>query len=297
MSNDISFDGVFDFDGGAESAEEQEFTEPVDQEESETSEEVNNSTEGVEEQEVTEPAEEKQSAEDNAKFAAARRKAEKERDDAIAKMKEDHEKEMDSVIASLGLENPYTGKAITTRAEMEAYQKQHAEEQLSDMRERTGLTEEDVEKLVELNPKYRQAMADQAAAKEAKEAADSARLNAFLEEAVAKIGKMDPAVKTMEDLRNHESYKEVDSYVRRGYSIPDAFYKANEDAIRARERAAIEQQIRNSMNGRGHLESSSPRGDGGINVPADVMSLYRQINPNASDDDIVKAYTKYMKQK
>lgn len=296
MSDDISFDGVFDFEGGAE-AHEQEVTEPVDQVESETSEEVDDSTEGVEEQETTEPAEGKQSAEDNAKFAAARRKAEKERDEAIARLQEEHRKELDSMVASLGLENPYTGKLITNRAEMEAYQKQHAEEELSDMRERTGLTEEDVAKLVELNPKYRQAMADQAAAKEAKEAADSARLNAYLDEAVAEIGKMDPSVKSLQDLRAHESFKKVDALIQRGYSIPHAFKLVNEDAIKARERAAIEQQIRNSMNGRGHLESSSPRGDGGINVPADVMSLYRQMNPHASDEQIIKAYTKYVKQK
>lgn len=287
---DIDFSDAF----GPIDVEEQEAIEPAEVDETlEETEEV----EGEEEQELTDPAESQQSADENAKYAAARRKAEKERDDAIAKMKEDHEKEMDSVIASLGLENPYTGKAITTRAEMESYKKQHAEEGRREIRERADLSDDDVRHLVESDPKYIEAMAAINAANEAKEAADRERFNQFIDNAIKEIGKDDPAIQSYEDLRKHESYPQVDALIKRGYSIEDAYYKANRDAIRARERAVIEQQIRNSMNGRSHLDSSSPRGDGGISVPADVMASYREIMPDASAESIRAYHAKYLKSK
>lgn len=294
MSDNISFDGVFDFEGGAE-AQEQEVTEPADQVESETSEEVDENTEGVKEQEVTDPAEGKQSAEDNARFAAARRKAEKERDEAIAKMQKEHEQAMDRMVADFGLRNPYNGQPITTRAEMEAYKRQHAEEERRQMLEKAedgGLTEEDVKAMVHSDPEYQEAMRLKQEAAAAREKANEETYKVFLENAMKEVNKLDPSVKSMDDLRAHESFRAVDEYVKRGYSIPDAFEKANKTAIQERQRAALEQQIRNSINGRGHLDSNSPRGDGGVSVPADVLNEIRALNPNASVAEIEKWYAK-----
>ena len=71
---DIDFSDAF----GPIDEEEQELIEPAEVDETlEETEEVD----GEEEQELTDPAESQQSADENAKYAAARRKAEKERDD------------------------------------------------------------------------------------------------------------------------------------------------------------------------------------------------------------------------
>ena len=279
----IDFSDAF---GPVEDVEEQEVIEPAE----ETEEVV-----GDTEQESTEPAESQQSAEDNAKFAAARRKAEKERDDAIAKMKEDHIKEMDEMFRGFNIQNPYTGKMVESRADFEAYINQHAEEQRKEIQEETGISDADIDKLVESHPKYQKAMLAEREAAQAKEAADKARLDSFLDDAVKEIGKLDPDIKSKEDLFGHSSFKDVDALVRRGYSLPDAYEKVNREAIRARERSAWEQQIRNSMNGRSHLDSNAPHGDGGIQVPADIMNEIRMLNPNMSDAEITKWYAKDMK--
>lgn len=279
----IDFSDAF---GPVEDVEEQEVIEPAE----ETEEVV-----GDTEQEPTEPAESQQSAEDNAKFAAARRKAEKERDDAIAKLKEDHIKEMDEMFRGFNIQNPYTGKMVESRADFEAYINQHAEEQRKEIQEETGISDADIDKLVESHPKYQKAMLAEREAAQAKEAADKARLDSFLDDAVKEIGKLDPDIKSKEDLFGHASFKDVDALVRRGYSLPDAYEKVNREAIRARERSAWEQQIRNSMNGRSHLDSNAPHGDGGIQVPADIMNEIRMLNPNMSDAEITKWYAKDVK--
>lgn len=297
----IDFSDVFGpVDEGVNSDEGvQEPTDPAN-DDGMTEESVEDNTEGEKEQEAAEPVKNQQSAEENAKYAAARREAERERDAAIAKMKAEHDAELDKAISALGLENPYTGKPVTNRAELEAYKKQHSEETRKQMQERAeeaGLSEEEIQNLVKSHPDYQQAMQIVNEAKAAKEAAEQVKAKNTLEAAIKEVHELDPSISSFEDLRQHESWSEVEDRVRRGYTFADAFYFANRNAIEQRRMAAFEQQIRNSMNGKGHLDSSSPKGDGGISVPSDVMAEYRAINPNATDEQILRHYAKEMKNK
>ncbi|MBO7377124.1 MAG: hypothetical protein J6V01_08510, partial [Clostridia bacterium] len=115
MAEDYGFDSAFeDVDSYSEEydegAEEQETAEPAEEEENDI---------GAEEQEVAEPAEEEaeQSAEENARYAAARRKAEAERDAAIAEA----QAEMENRIVSMGIVNPYTGEPVEDMEGFERY--------------------------------------------------------------------------------------------------------------------------------------------------------------------------------
>lgn len=261
---------------------------------------VEDNTEGSKEQEPAEPVKNQQSAEENAKYAAARREAERERDAAIAKMKAEHDAELDKAISALGLENPYTGKPVTNRAELEAYKKQHSEEtrkQLQERAEEAGLSEEEIQNLVRSHPDFQQAMAIVNEARAAKAEAERAKAKSTLDAAMKEVHELDPSINSFEDMQQHESWSEVEDRVRRGYTFADAFYFANRNAIEQRKMAAMEQQIRNSMNGKGHLDSSSPKGDGGVTVPSDVMAEYRAINPNATDEQIMRSYAKYLRGK
>lgn len=265
---------------------------------------VEDNTEGSKEQEPAEPVKNQQSAEENAKYAAARREAERERDAAIAKMKAEHDAELDArlneAVAALGLENPYTGKPVTNRAELEAYKQQHSEEtrkQLQERAEEAGLSEEEIQNLVRSHPDFQQAMAIVNEARAAKAEAERAKAKSTLDAAMKEVHELDPSINSFEDLQMHESWSEVESYVRRGYTFAHAFKVCNEDAIMQRKMAAFEQQIRNSMNGKGHLDSSSPKGDGGVTVPSDVMAEYRAINPGATDEQIMRSYAKYLRGK
>ncbi|MBQ2764060.1 MAG: hypothetical protein IJF43_03360 [Firmicutes bacterium] len=292
----IDFSDVFGpIDEGVNSDERvQESTEPAN-DDGMTEGSVEDNTEGEKEQEAAEPVKNQQSAEENAKYAAARREAERERDAAIAKMKAEHDAELDKAISALGLENPYTGKPVTNRAELEAYKKQHSDETRKQMQERAeeaGLSEEEIQNLVKSHPDYQQAMQIVNEAKAAKEAAEQEKAKNTLEAAIKEVHELDPSISSFEDLRQHESWSEVENRVRRGYTFADAFYFANRNAIEQRKMAAFEQQIRNSMNGKGHLDSSSPKGDGGITVPSDVIRDLKAWDPSMTDDEIRSWYAK-----
>ena len=292
----IDFSDVFGpIDEGVNSDEGvQEPTEPAN-DDGMTEGSVEDNTEGEKEQEAAEPVKNQQSAEENAKYAAARREAERERDAAIAKMKAEHDAELDKAISALGLENPYTGKPVTNRAELEAYKKQHSDETRKQMQERAeeaGLSEEEIQNLVKSHPDYQQAMQIVNEAKAAKEAAEQEKAKNTLEAAIKEVHELDPSISSFEDLRQHESWSEVENRVRRGYTFADAFYFANRNAIEQRKMAAFEQQIRNSMNGKGHLDSSSPTGDGGITVPSDVIRDLKAWDPSMTDDEIRSWYAK-----
>lgn len=44
--------------------------------------------------------------------------------------------------------------------------------------------------------------------------------------------------------------------------------------------------------GKSHLQSTSQRGTGALDVPADELAIFRELNPGASDEDIRKYYNK-----
>ena len=299
--SNIDFSDVFGpIDEGVNSDEGvQEPTEPAN-DDGMTEGSVEDNTEGSKEQEPAEPVKNQQSAAENAKYAAARREAERERDEAIARMRAEQAAELDKVISGLGLENPYTGKAVSNREELEAYKEQHAKEMQKQMQERAeeaGLSDEEIQNLVKSHPDFQQAMQIVHEAKAAKEAAERERAQNTLDAAIKEVHELDSSINSMDDLRQHDSWSEVENRVRRGYTFADAFYMANRTAIEQRKMAALEQQIRNSMNGKGHLDSSSPKGDGGITVPSDVMAEYRLLNPNATDEQIMRHYAKDIQRK
>ena len=115
--NEIDYGSVF----GVEATDGVNESEPAEQTTAEAPE-----TEDAAGEKETEPA--KQSAEENAKYAAARRKAEQERDAAIAQARAEAQRSIDDSIRALNIENPYTGRTIQSKAEYDAYLRQQAAE-------------------------------------------------------------------------------------------------------------------------------------------------------------------------
>ena len=148
-------------------------------------------TENTAGEKETAPAE--QSAEENAKYAAARRKAEQERDAAIAQAQQAAQRSLDQSIAALGQTNPYTGEAITTKAQWDAWKTREAQEKQREVAESAGMSDEEFAQFVNNLPavaNYRKA-AEKARQQEQK---------MVLEEQITAIAKLDPSVKTVADL-------------------------------------------------------------------------------------------------
>jgi hypothetical protein len=262
---------------------------------------------GAEEQEITDPADDsgtektdvidqgKQSAEENAKYAAARRKAEADRDTAIAKAKEEAQKTIDEAIRGMGMYDPYTKKPITTKAEYDAYKQKIDIEKKSKVAKASGMSEDEFNSFVEDLPEVKAAKEMQAKAEEQLKAAQQAQAQVKINEQLAEITAMDPAVKTLEDLKAMENYEDFYKYVKRGSTLVEAYKLANFDKLTSDTAKGAKQAVINSLRSKSHLEKTSGRGAGAETVPSDIAEQYRIFNPGATDAEIQKHYNKYIK--
>ena len=286
---EINFDDVFSFDEPAEEPEETE-EETADEEDAE--------------EEVSE--EEGQSDEENAKYAAARRKAEKERDLAVERARTEERQavmaEVEKRIARMQMNDPYAGKVVSNLDDLESYHSHlsgEKEKEIMDELKEYGFDEgrikEIVDTLVAARPEVRQAGEAMERLNKLEEKAQQEHLNNIFEAELEKIREIDPTIRTAEDLFASENEAAMTALIKKNYSISDAYFIANREKLMERAASAGAQQTRNNAANKGHLNSSSPHGTGGITVPDDVMSEFRLINPNASDDEIRAFYQRDLK--
>lgn len=237
--------------------------------------------------EVAEPEKKtRQSQEENARFAAARRKAEAERDAAIAEAKAEAKRQMEEFFSLMRMNNPYTGTPITTKEEYDAYKAQYEQEQKNEFLRTSGMSEEEYQQYVETLPEVREAKAAKAEAEQIKRDAEQARAKQMVEAQLKEIGQLDPSVKSLDDLVQMQSYPEFYERVQRGMTMTEAFKLTNYDALTTAAAQASRQAAMNAAAGKQHLKPTQPRGEGAVSVPADVREMYRALNPNATDAEI-----------
>ncbi len=278
MTPDINYDEVFGVSSEGERV--QEAADPATEESTETS------PEGERVQEVADPAtDEQQTPEENARFAAARRRAEQEASLKIERAKQDAAKELDTAIAALGITNPYTSTPIRTKAEYDAYIARKRGEQEASMRSASGMSDEEFEN-------YKNSLPEVVAAREALALARKREGEQKISEELSKINGFDPTVKTLEDIANSPVYSEVLERTRKGYTLSDAWYLANKERLSKESVEKERQAVRNTYNGKSHLTPTTSRGEGMVSVPDDVLGMYRAFNPNATTAEIQRHYNK-----
>lgn len=249
-----------------------------------------------EEQEVAQPAEDegagkpKQSKRENAKYAAARREAERERDDAlqdvearIAQAREEAAKQaQEELLKEQGIENPYTNEMITSIEQYNQYKQMHAQKQHEQRLRDLDMDEDQYNQMVNDLPEVRQA-------REITESTRQAEMKAQVEAEIKQISQMNPSIQSVEDLVKDDKYDEIFKRIQTSnISLYDAYRLTHFDDI---SRRTGRQQAINQA-GKSHMTSTVARGEGSVNVPGDVMSMFRQMVPNASDEQIAKFYNK-----
>ncbi len=275
--NEIDYGSVF----GVEATDGVNESEPAEQTTAEAT-----ATEDAAGEKETEPA--KQSAEENAKYAAARRKAEQERDAAIAQARAEAQRSIDDSIRALNIENPYTGRTIQSKAEYDAYLRQQAAEKRTQVAESAGMSEQEFDSFISNLPQvqdYRRAA----------EAARQQQQRMVLEEQIQEIAKLDPSISTVQDLMERPEYKQVYNLVRKGNSIVDAFKLVYFDKLTASAGNAGRQAALNAAGSKEHLQPTTARGAGSLTVPADVKAMYKSMMPDATDAEIQEHYNKFHK--
>lgn len=199
---------------------------------------------------------------------------------------------LDEQAASLNLKDPYTGKTITTHAELLAFQRKSREEKLKQVAKAAGLTDEELQSLIDQHPDVaagRQLKAQM----EAQQTADAqARAERALMADIAEIGRLMPGIDTKEAVVGHESWPQVRELMQKNpnLGLKQAFELANGEAIRANAGKHAQAAARRNAAGKNHLRRASGSGAGLPEVPAEVKAIYRAFEPGITEAEMRRHY-------
>ncbi len=116
----------------------------------------------------------------------------------------------------------------------------------------------------------------------------------MLDAAINEISSIDPDVKSLNDLLSLDNYDEFYDLVEKGYSLPDAYKIISFDKISSKKAASAAQNVINNISNKGHITTTKGTQTKEITVPDDVLRTYRKNNPDMSEDDIRKHYSKFV---
>ena len=197
-----------------------------------------------------------------------------------------------------GQTNPYTGQPIRSEADYRAWQaekqRRDSEEQLRaagiDPAAIQGAVDRQVQPLrQELEMARMETMRERA-----RRAQDAAQVT--IRQQLDLIARLDPSVKSMEDIAAMPTAEAFRGYVAKGLGLEEAFYMANRKAIEERKLTAARAAGVSAAASKGHL---APVGGGGqaetVEVPAEQRALYRELMLEATDAEILAAYKQYLK--
>lgn len=271
----------------AEGEREQELAEPA--------------AEGERERESAEPAAEGagQDAAERHRQAEARRRAEREENER--RIAEDVErrtqKKLDAIIASMGRKNPYTGKVITTQAELEEYNEENIRRKRADELKAAGLSEDTLRQIIDSHPDVKAAKEAAEKMEQARKAYAQAAQEEDLKDELRKISKFDANIKTASDLINHPKYQEIRRLVKENnHTLAEAFELATEADRHAMEMERTAQATARAAAGKNHLISSRSSGAAGqtVQVPPEIMAGYKARNPRITAAEAAKKYERFL---
>ena len=287
---DIDYGALFGVD--VEGVNESGVADPVEEDTDAQGEKEQETTDPAVENKGTDPEEtgngndedDSQGPEENAKYAAARRKAEQKIKAKYEKQLQDEltrqRQEFESKLAQVNFESPFTKQAVKTVDELDAYLKER-------MMKQNKWSEEEYNSFVQNIPEVR-------AAKEAKRQAEEAEMKAAVEMQLQEIRAYDPSVKSLSDLQKMDNYQEFYGLVQRGNSFIEAYKLVNFERLQAEAAAKSKQAAINAVQSKNHLKATSQRGAGAVTVPDDIRAEYKAMMPGISDDEIQKHYNRYV---
>lgn len=224
--------------------------------------------EGEEETGAAEP--EPQSAEENARYAAIRRRAE---EDARRKY-EAQIGSMNQQIAAMcnGITHPVTGQPITNVHDyIDALAIQQRQANEAELQEK-GVDPALINRMIETNPVVMQAQ-------RVIESNNAAMAGAALQRDLAELSKIDPNIKDINDLANMPTFPQMLDFVARneGVSIVDAYKVFNFGNAMQQTNQAARQQAINQMRGKDHLATQNgvAQEDDYVEVPPEIMSRWK----------------------
>lgn len=245
-------------------------------------------------------AEAGQSAEERSRQAYGRRTREREAErqalTAAAQAR------VDAVYADLfaGQTNPYTGQPIRTEADFRAYQEAKARQEREAQMLSAGVDPAALQGMVDdaVKPLREQVQRQRLEGMSAEARNVTAQAQAAIRQGLEAVRvKYDGSVQSLEDIVAMPTGEAFRDYVEKGLSIEDAFYMANRDAVDKRRMEAARQAGIKQASGKRHMAPvPGAAGEAPYVATTRQKELYREINPNATDDEINAAYGEFYKQ-
>lgn len=309
MEDNVDVWGMFGLEAPAEESVQeqpageqvQEIAEPADtgEQDQDPADPEHDDDEGSEEGEEPEAQPDKKPLTKEERAENARRRRQKEVDDAVKaaleKERAEQNARLEKFFRQAQMKNQHqNGALIDSLEKAEQWAEQDRLARLNKNLQKGSLTAEDLQTALETSPAM-QELKKQAARPEP--SFDMARFLQDSEIQMAQIQKMDPAVKTLADIIRKPQGRDFAQLVRAGKDYLTAYKMAFHDEIVEQERKIAATGARVASGGKDHLTKTAGRGAPAIEVPKDVKESYRMLNPGMTDADIEKAYQKFMGRK
>ncbi len=223
---------------------------------------------------------------------------------ALAREREQAKGAWKDFFARAGLKNSFTGETITSKEEFDKWSEAFEAAKLEQSLKEGKLTPEALDRAVAANPAVRRAEELLRQQEEDRQAREAAAFRQQVDRELEEIRKMDPGIRTVEDILKLETGGAFREAVGRGHSFLDAFKLANFDRLQERRRAEAAQvaqraaqAARNSARSKEHLlPSGGKAGEVSVAVPGDVMEMYRMMMPGASEAEIIAHYNRMQRE-
>lgn len=294
FDDDINYDDVFGLtaddtangEKGADTADQPSDEETSGAKESEAAEQTQDESEDSgETADMDEPeadaGRKPQSKEENARYAAARRKADAE----VEKRVKDA---LDSRFARMGMTDPYTQKTITTAEEFDSYLNRLEDERRENVAKKAGMSKEELDEFINNQPEVK-------AAREAQAQAQEARIQAQIAEELRQISALDPSIHTVADVLNSENGEQIKALISQNRTMLEAFKLANFDRLRGESGEDERRHAELNAASKSHLTQSKTRGQGMASVPKETLHWYKIFNPDMTEAEIQRDYNKQLK--
>lgn len=232
----------------------------------------------------------------DAKYAAMRRR--QEMDAAIQKAEKDTMERVNKLIESLGIKDPSDrDKTLSTVEDLEKYQKTKSLREMQARMKRGEMAPEDLEQMFAQTPLGKKMKDTVREAEAERERALRETANAKAQEQLREVQKLDPNVKSIQDIMQGENGQEFYDQIKKGNDIVTAYKIAHMDRLLASQSAQAAQRAALNAQSKAHLTGVKGHGHGAKTVPDSVAAQYRQFFPNASTAELQKMYNNYQKTK
>lgn len=235
--------------------------------------------------------------------ANARRRRQKEIDDAVAAARAEEQKKFNDRLSAFfkdaRMKNAHNGNSdILTLEDAEAWAEADRLAKAEAALKAGKLTPEVMQTLVEESPGFKAMQQKLRQQEQVSQNQSQQQFQKSVETELAEIRKLNPQISGLTDILNMDTGKQFAAYVQKhGMSYLDAYKLANHEQLMQQAQQVAAAGARVAAGGKDHLKKTQSRGQGALEVPADVKENYRVLMPGMTDEEIQKEYNRFMKGK